>query len=305
MRIALSNFARRAGMVLASAAFVFAAVVVFSSGAATASVRTQKKAAASAPVQAKAAPAARLAAAKKPVGIASAAKGMGTGITVHGHWVIVVKNPDGKVTARREFENSLSGGITFPNGSGGTFQAPGGGAFLSAVMSGQPVNTVGTWAIFLAGPGGLAGAGGAPCTAQLPGSVFSAPVTLNACALFQLSLNNYFSAGAGSPQCGPLSSCNLTVSADGATPNFTGFQLSGEAVAAQSGTVSSVQTVAFPCAVTPQGSSFSQELAGCPFSSSGLVGFTGRALDGLNGDPPALTVSAGQTIAVTVNISFQ
>ncbi len=38
------------------------------------------------------------------------------GIQVHGHWVIEVKNPDGKVTARREFENSL---VTTGNNAGG------------------------------------------------------------------------------------------------------------------------------------------------------------------------------------------
>jgi hypothetical protein len=36
-----------------------------------------------------------------------AEEGMDTGIKVHGHWVIEVKNPGGKVTARREFENAI------------------------------------------------------------------------------------------------------------------------------------------------------------------------------------------------------
>jgi hypothetical protein len=38
------------------------------------------------------------------------------GIQVHGYWVIEVKNPDGTVTARREFENSL---VTTGNNAGG------------------------------------------------------------------------------------------------------------------------------------------------------------------------------------------
>jgi len=29
------------------------------------------------------------------------------GVKVHGHWTIDIKNPDGKITTHREFENSL------------------------------------------------------------------------------------------------------------------------------------------------------------------------------------------------------
>src|SRR6202040_1854843 len=36
-----------------------------------------------------------------------AAKGAKEGIAVHGHWTVVVKNPDGTVAARQEFENAL------------------------------------------------------------------------------------------------------------------------------------------------------------------------------------------------------
>jgi hypothetical protein len=42
----------------------------------------------------------------------SAAKPQGgpqEGIKVHGHWVIEVRNPDGTLSTRREFENGLSG----------------------------------------------------------------------------------------------------------------------------------------------------------------------------------------------------
>jgi hypothetical protein len=36
-----------------------------------------------------------------------AANGAKDGIVVHGHWTIVVKNPDGSIAARQEFENAL------------------------------------------------------------------------------------------------------------------------------------------------------------------------------------------------------
>jgi len=37
----------------------------------------------------------------------------GEGITVHGHWLIEVHNPDGSLASRHEFENSLSAGAAF------------------------------------------------------------------------------------------------------------------------------------------------------------------------------------------------
>jgi hypothetical protein len=43
----------------------------------------------------------------KPPAPAAPAKGPSEGITVLGHWVIEVHNPDGAVTARREFENAV------------------------------------------------------------------------------------------------------------------------------------------------------------------------------------------------------
>lgn len=37
------------------------------------------------------------------------------GIRVHGHWTIEIRNPDGTVVTRREFENALIGGPTLAN----------------------------------------------------------------------------------------------------------------------------------------------------------------------------------------------
>jgi len=42
--------------------------------------------------------------------------GLAQGIKVHGHWVIEVRNPDGAIASRHEFDNSLTQGI----GDGGT-----------------------------------------------------------------------------------------------------------------------------------------------------------------------------------------
>ena len=40
---------------------------------------------------------------------ANDAGAVGEGISVHGDWVIEVRNPDGSIAERREFENALSG----------------------------------------------------------------------------------------------------------------------------------------------------------------------------------------------------
>ena len=56
--------------------------------------------------------------AAKPSQVASDEKaspgGPHEGIKVHGHWAIVIKNTDGSVASRHEFENSLAP----PNGAG-------------------------------------------------------------------------------------------------------------------------------------------------------------------------------------------
>lgn len=67
----------------------------------------------------------------------------GEGITVHGHWVLIVKNPDGKQVERREFDNSLvTDGVALS-----------GNQALAALLSGNA--TVGDPAIlFIQSPSG-------------------------------------------------------------------------------------------------------------------------------------------------------
>ena len=57
------------------------------------------------------------------------------GITVHGHWIIEVRNPDGKLAPRREFENAY----------------PAGGAYLPSLLSGN--NSPGGLSVLLNGQG--------------------------------------------------------------------------------------------------------------------------------------------------------
>jgi hypothetical protein len=46
----------------------------------------------------------------QPATAAKPANGQREGIKVHGHWTIEVRNPDGSLASRTEFENSLMGG---------------------------------------------------------------------------------------------------------------------------------------------------------------------------------------------------
>jgi hypothetical protein len=234
-------------------------------------------------------------------------KGQHEGITVHGHWIVEVKNPDGKIVSHTEFENALSPGFSFPAPAGrftvSTVPVPGGAAFLSGIMSGQAVITPENWAILLEGPNGLQGTGGAPCTSVNSGTPYAT------CFLFPTATDSNFLGGPdclGGAPAGPGYACNLTVTPVGTAPNFSGFQLSGSIAATQNGTVSNVATMNFGvCGAT-------DSLPSCAFAGSvGWAALTARPLDGNTpagaaaGDPNPVPVTSGQTIAVTVTISFQ
>ena len=73
------------------------------------------------------------------------ADGRNEGIKVHGHWVLEIRNRDGSVASRREFENSLATG---PNN---------GGALLATILAGaaNTSSTVGPWLVLLSGSNAL------------------------------------------------------------------------------------------------------------------------------------------------------
>lgn len=228
---------------------------------------------------------------KPAMRLAEEKKGQHEGITVHGHWIIDVKNPDGKVTKHVEFENSISPGGSLPTAAGTVVGVAGGNAFLSALLGGQVASPAGSWAIFLEGPDGTLNSNNGPCASN-PSFSF--------CVLTQNSANNpvakicpAISAGATGFS-GLL--CNLSLTPLGTSPNFSGFQLSGSIAATQSGQVSTVATAVLGACGPSNG------LANCPFANSnGVAFFTSRS--DFPGAP--LAVAAGQTLAVTVQISFQ
>lgn len=270
------------------------------------------------------------------------AKGTHEGIQVHGYWTIEVRNPDGTVTAHREFENAVRAA---------------GQDYLESLLTGQAV------------PGGMAIAlNGADITAELgfcgfeqcdwtgPFPQFTDP---GPCLSFAYnagdptdSNNNPIQTGGPSAgttclivppvSSGPVSwlaslcigqsssSCGTNLSTQGlngtglgqpvASP-FLPLTLSGSITVASTGvnpgTVNDVETLFVTCPSPSLAPSACENLWKNSNDISALTGpqseipgtllyvFTMKTLDGQNGDPAPVPYQLGQTIAVTVQISFQ
>jgi hypothetical protein len=236
------------------------------------------------------------------------------GITVHGHWVITVKNPDGTVATRREFENGLNMG----NGTGGT-------GLLASILG--RAASVGSWGIQFVDTGGKINIWEinepnspqvAVCTSD---ASLSAQGWLTADPVINNALVNL--GGSGAVVC----SSNLSVTVPLSANLSTGaLQLSGSAVVPQNypahDFIQYVATFNSPC----QGSVASSACItasggpGGPAAPPGLSGkppsgtwdplyasaeiFTWRALDGQGSDPAQVAISPGQTVIVTVIITF-
>lgn len=200
------------------------------------------------------------------------------GITVHGHWIIEVRNPDGKLVSHTEFENSLQLGAIF----------------LTNLLSGQALS--GGWAISLGPPPGQQNLGETPCYNT---------ITYSNCTIVSPTV--------APTTCSSDPSCFATLSV-----SPTSFQtapdgalmvtLQGTATAGSGGgVVGTVSTFMVQCgsAVAPANCSTAngntQGLSGGFYANA----FSGRTLDGIGADPSQVTVGSKQTISVTVQFSFQ
>jgi hypothetical protein len=208
----------------------------------------------------------------------SADKGLNTGIKVHGHWTIEVKNPDGTLVTHREFENSIAPGN-------------GGGAQLLASVLSRAV-TQGSWSVELQ-----------DAAQQYLGIVINEPNS-SALAGCQLGLNL---PGNTSESC----SNNLSVTG----PQVSGHVLEGVGTVTFMGSGIVPQTFATAVGFVSTATYFctpSSSPTAC-VASSNLEGYelTSRLLDGNTpagaaaGDPNPVPVTSGQTVQVTVTISFQ
>ena len=242
---------------------------------------------------AKAAPAARPASpAKRQPG------GTHESIKVHGHWMIEVKEPSGKLISHTEFENSLYT-PAYPN------TTPSG--YLSRTF------TQGEWGITLSGSP-------TPCPATIPFTFATGFAYLRTEFAFGgpfCVLSEITPPAAIEPQncaAAPSSGCsqNLKVATD-SSGNLT---LIGSVVAAGPGTISQVQTILSTCAPTVSPSACASETSPDNVSYDYLNAFTAATLPASStGATPcggagqiscAVNVpAAGDSINVSVTISFQ
>ncbi|MGB8097422.1 MAG: hypothetical protein WCF17_09715 [Terracidiphilus sp.] len=235
---------------------------------------------------------------------AKPAGGLHQGIKVHGHWVIEVRNPDGKLAARREFENSLTS--VGPHA-------------ISEILSGWAV--AGGWYITLTDP--KATVTGTPCRGS-PNPKSYAGV----CFILQPT-STYDIAPQGTALCasasGPCSN-NLALS----LTSSGGLVLTGSIEATQSGNIGAVFTNLVFCdpatatapspgnlpfyKFTPTQCAVGTDTAGLSDANiKGLV-ITGVNLDKLTSSQcgganqpscPLTGIQANQWINVSVTITFQ
>ncbi len=270
------------------------------------------------PATAKSAPAA---AAQKASSAESADKGLNTGIKVHGHWVIEVKNPDGTVTAHREFENAIQ---------------PSGESYIASLLAGS--SSSGGLSILLNGAGSsldieseslginfdLQFPEAGPCLPFATPEAFTTvykstgPSAGTGCLIAGgASAGNPTFLGVFCAQASPQScSNNLTVS----SPTLSNFQFSGTTIALMGSVpvtsqltgqfITDVETFFTTCSGTATPSDCLNASTSQTDPTASSI-FTQRALDGNTptgaaaGDPNPVPYSPGQTIAVTVAISFQ
>jgi hypothetical protein len=227
-----------------------------------------------------------------PPAIPQTANGSHVGVTVHGHWIIDVKNPDGTLASHAEFENALcpttGGGIS----NGGV---AGGDALIASLLGGFVV--VGGWQIQLGNP--VVPSGPAPGPACGNGVVPS--------LLYVLEQNNDGQSLSGNCQsavgCFPgLNPPQLTSSANVLT-------LSGQftvPTGASSTKITAVGTSVSACLLALGNTAAScLAIPGNTLSQLGSYQLTGAYLTGVAPLPAAPTVTASQSVAVTVTLSFQ
>jgi hypothetical protein len=243
-----------------------------------------------------------------PAKAAETAKPGNDGIKIHGHWVLEVKNPDGKLVERREFDNSL---VTGAPGTGGA-PWPTGEQLMAALLSGNA--TAGDPAIVF--------------VSQVPGG--GSPNPVDACSGGEAYAQcDYFTTGSESffspSVCGISSEPCTTESGLGITANFSpvvSWVLSGNYLVKPNGSKSinwvetmmawcySPKSSVIPRAGMPPGGMTDRSAdIGSSFCDPNHISLTSdsytRASLTYTAIPDGpLKVAEGQVITVTVTISF-
>lgn len=206
----------------------------------------------------------------------SSPSGPQEGIQVHGHWTIDIRKPDGTVVSHTDFENKLAGQ---------------GANFLTGLLAGQLSS--GGWGITLGSPS----AANEPC-ADASGNPAS-------CVIESSLLVLGYDCPNGNTYCFTTLSITPNTPPTNPATGLTGpavLTLQGTAVAGNNlGSIGYVNTFISLCTGSTSPSACASQFPPLVMGSQ----FTFKPLDGLAGDPNPIPVTSGQTIAVTVQISFQ
>lgn len=220
--------------------------------------------------------------AKPPAG------GSREGIKIHGHWTIDVRNPDGTLDKHLDFENGL---CTLSSIGNTGLNPEAGDVDLATLLFGSTIP--GPWQIALNSPViPTFPAGGTPGPAC---GVLGA--NSNEFILNQSNATGLNSGCVGAQLCFPvLSPPVLTASLNGVllAAQFTVPQGTSNT------TITAVQTNLGLCLVSQVSTS-----AACVSNQVALGPFSGTYLTGTGAVPSPPTVTAGQTVAVSVQYSFQ
>lgn len=206
----------------------------------------------------------------------SPAKGNHEGITVHGHWMIEVRNPDGKVVSHTEFENSLVDPALLGAILTG-FWVPGG---YQVTLADSPTATTGPCQ---------------PATLRTPaGGVSLVSECLLLGSLISPTPALFSDQTLGCPglpgQCFPLT----------ITPTSTGFTVTGTATSVVAGDyITDVYLVPLTCN-SDSGASVVSPSACAGGTTAGPVNLTHGTLP----TPGVAITAVGQSIFVSVQISF-
>jgi hypothetical protein len=259
----------------------------------------------------------------RPHAVAAAddsSQSMRQGIKVHGHWTIEVRNPDGTVVKRVEFENGLCPTTGGGNPNGGV---TGGDFDFASLLTGGSI--MGAWAISLGSPTVPAGTNPGPACGSTgivpsPAFVLVQSVGISGCSATGGSGASFGNGNnpAGSVICfSTLNTPKQLEGSDSAAPNTSsggfGVTLAGQ-FTVPSGSpdtkITAVATTASACIslsppITTTGVTSISLNCGPGNASNYGPQLTGAYLTGTGTSPAPITVVAGQLVSVSVQISFQ
>ena len=258
-----------------------------------------------------------------PAAAPAPSSGVNTGVKVHGHWIIEVRNPDGSLVTRREFENEIqvSGVATLASLLART-ATPG----AWAIGLGDPVSPPCTTSMgFVSFAIYYTGAASQGCFIGEPSGAYAV-----ACAPAQncspnLAISTFSNGTVGiPPHPGPASGCQTAPAGADVLPclpvgpeNLLGFELKGYAVAQQAGQVTFVETTLMGCGpstalgacstTTSPGVTSNNTFAAAAggYANSVFVTNFGSIFTGTFVPGSPIQVGSGQAVNAAVQISFQ